>query len=114
MFSEVPTCASIPFLHACRDEVLLEVTFAAIWLAVAHRAHRRAQQQHMLSAQRLKEATLLLVKWLLFRLLLLTSSFSATYLCGPDPGLSSCWKTLLAHGLPHAATRWDAARLLRP
>lgn len=112
-----------------RDEVLLEVSFAAIWLAVAHQANKRtaqqqqqqgttgagkqpseltalsAQQQQPQPAQQLSAATLLLVKWLLFRLLLVGSTFSATYLCGPDPALGSCWKTLAAHGLPHTFTR---------
>jgi Flp pilus assembly protein TadB len=112
---------------SCRDEVMLEVSFAAIWLAVAHRTNQRSQQQQeqdlqhsrlsqltslkdprqqqQQAAQRLNTAALLLFKWLLFRLLLVTSTFSATYLCGQDPVLQSCWKTVAAHGLPHALTR---------
>jgi hypothetical protein len=114
-------------LSLTRDEVLLEVSFAAIWLAIAHQANKRAaaqqqqqsdKQQLDLSslsgeqpqpAQQLSAATLLLVKWLLFRLLLVGSTFSATYLCGQDPALGSCWKTLAAHGLPHTFTRWGGA-----
>lgn len=94
-----------------RDEVLLEVSFAAIWLAVAHRASRQSAQQdgaqppHAAGGQQLSAAVLMLPRWLLFRLLLITSTFSAAYLCGQDPSLRSCWKTLAAHGLPHAATR---------
>ena len=98
-----------------RDEVLLEVSFAAIWLAVVHQAnkqsaqqeqqHQQDEQQPPHAGQQLSTAVLLLPKWLLFRLLMVTSTFSAAYLCGQDPALHSCWKTLVAHGLPHAATR---------
>lgn len=113
-------CCPCCFLHS--DEVLLEVAFAAIWLAVAHQINKKAQQQQEAAAarqahddgpshpatqhQQLSTVTLMLLKWLLFRLLLVTSTLSATHLCGRDPVLSSCWKTILAHGLPHAATRW--------
>jgi hypothetical protein len=112
---------------ACSDEVLLEVSFAAIWLAIAHQASKKAQQQQDLHQQQeaaaaqqahgdepshsnsphqqLSTVSLMLSKWLLFRLLLVTSTLSASHLCGRDPVLSSCWKTVLAHGLPHAATR---------
>lgn len=130
----VAVCRWLMLVSLIRDEVLLEVSFAAIWLAVAHQANKRTaqqqqqqnqgttgavkqpsdlpalsgQQQQPQPAQQLSAATLLLVKWLLFRLLLVGSTFSATYLCGQDPALGSCWKTLAAHGLPHAFTRWAA------
>jgi hypothetical protein len=117
----------LALFSSCRDEVLLEVSFAAIWIAVAHRTNQRMQQQQdqdpqhsrlsqltsltdpkqqqQQTAQHLNTATLLLCKWLLFRLLLVTSTFSATYLCGQNPVLQSCWKTIAAHGLPHVFTR---------
>lgn len=97
-----------------RDEVLLEVSFAAIWLAVVHQANKQSaqqaqqpqdEQQPLHAGQQLSIAVLMLPKWLLFKLLMVTSTFSAAYLCGQDPALHSCWKTLVAHGLPHAATR---------
>lgn len=97
-----------------RDEVLLEVSFAAIWLAVVHQANKQSaqqaqqpqdEQQPLHAGQQLSTAVLMLPKWLLFKLLMVTSTFSAAYLCGQDPALHSCWKTLVAHGLPHAATR---------
>jgi len=109
---------------SCSDEVLLELSFAAIWLAMAHscnkNAHQQQQQeaatgqlphlpglnQHPQPSQRLSGMAVLLCKWLLFRLLLVTSTFSATLVCGRDPVLASCFKTLVAHGQPHATTRY--------
>ena len=105
--------------------MLLEVTFACIWLSLSmltDAQHQPVQQQEEvtqddaehLQQQREEAATkgqqaaqqpaALLLRWLLFKLLLLTSSTKALSACVSARGLAECYSVLAAHGQPHSLT----------
>jgi hypothetical protein len=103
------------------DDILLEVTFASVWLAAALQSsakRRNAWREYQL--EHLSTPVLLLLKWVLFKLLLINSTFSASMVCATAPGLTDCYRALVAHGQPTALTRcvrwwqrWDHQQLAR-
>jgi hypothetical protein len=91
---------------ACSDDILLEVTFAATWLAAVLQSaalRRNTWQEYHL--EHLSTPVLMLLKWVLFKLLLISATFSAGEVCAAAPALHDCYRALAAHGQPTALTR---------
>ncbi|WIA34659.1 hypothetical protein OEZ86_012974 [Tetradesmus obliquus] len=122
------------FLPQPGDAVLLEVTFACIWLSLSmltDTQHQPVQQQEEVTQddaehlqqqreeaaakdqQAAQQPAALLLRWLLFKLLLLTSSAKALTACVSARGLAECYSVLAAHGQPHSLT-WLSQALPAP
>lgn len=111
--------ANLRLRHACRDAILLEVTFACIWLAASRSKQCQTSsscnaqidelQDPPVAAGSQKNATgvepaLLFLRWLLFKWLLLSSISMATVVCAAVGDLASCYRAMLAQGQPHLLT----------
>eukprot|EP00878_Enallax_costatus_P045905 GHUV01055437.1.p1 GENE.GHUV01055437.1~~GHUV01055437.1.p1 ORF type:complete len:868 (+),score=324.75 GHUV01055437.1:1533-4136(+) len=97
----------------CRDAMLLELTFASIWLAQCLRglqqkaAPSTAQQQPSLSTHAVAaQPTTLSMQWLLFKVLLLSSSSRTNIVCSAVRGVTNCHRAMVAHGQPSIFTWW--------
>ncbi|KAF8061337.1 lmf2 [Scenedesmus sp. PABB004] len=99
------------FLPQPGDALLLEVTFACIWVALGLRGSdsEAAPEQ---AAHPAAHPAALLLRWLLFKLLLASSSAKAAVACGGAQSLAECSAVLAAQGQPHMFT--SLAQALAP
>ncbi len=105
------------YLRRHRDALLLEVTFACIWVALQLPAaatplvtEKRQQQQGVELTEKQQCHTqripsVMLLRWLLFKHLLTSGMARATVACAGGANLGQCYKAIMAHGTPHVMSR---------
>lgn len=105
----LPCCICIS--PVCRDAVLLELTFVSIWLAQFLPSLQPAAsnslglqpppQQLSVNTHSVRaQPAALFLRWLLFKVLLLSSSSKTNIVCSAVRGVTNCHRAMIAHGQP--------------
>jgi hypothetical protein len=92
-----------------RDAILLEMTFISIWLSLSlpqapQLREEQEQPQPQQQPQQQRPPAVLLLRWLLFKVLLVSGSMKATVVCPAAPSWAECFRAMAAQGHPHGMT----------